>query len=117
MPPDAPERPIGWRGSSYEVLLRFPDDARRDAGYQLHLVQHGRMPDDWKPMPTIGPGAIEIRLHTATELRIILVCKFAEAVYVLHAFEKKSRKTPRADIKLARQRYRAPVDERRRSAR
>ena len=117
MAPDAPAKPIGWRGSSREALLGFPDDARREAGYQWHLVQHGGMPDDWKPMSAVGPGVMEVRLHTATEHRIIYVSRFAEAVYVLHAFEKKTRATPRADIELARRRYRALLDERRRSTR
>jgi phage-related protein len=117
MAPNTPAKPIGWRGSSREALLGSPDNARREAGYQLHLVQHGRMPDDWKPMPAVGPGVIEVRLHTATEHRIRYVSNFAEAVYVLHAFEKKTRATRGADIELARRRYRALLDERRRSTR
>lgn len=55
-------------------------------------------------MPTIGPGAGEIRIHTALEHRVIYIATFVEGVYVLHAFEKRSRKTPRRDLELARQR-------------
>ncbi len=64
-------------------------------------------------MPTVGPGVREIRVHTALEHRVLYVAKFAEAIYVLHAFEKRSRKTPSRDLELARQRYRVMVAERR----
>jgi phage-related protein len=62
------------------------------------------MPSDWKPMTTVGTGVIEIRVHTAIEHRVFYIAKFEEAVYVLHAFEKRTRQTPRADIELARKR-------------
>lgn len=111
------DKPIGWRGASYDELLAFPAEARREAGYQLHRVQQGEMPDDWKPMASVGPGTIEVRIHTGTEHRVFLVSKFAEAVYVLHAFEKKTQKTPAAALELARHRYRELVAERRAPAR
>ncbi len=62
------------------------------------------MPTDWKPMATVGPGVFEIRVHTALEHRVFYVAKFDEAVYVLHAFEKRERRTPKAAIELARTR-------------
>lgn len=111
------EKAIGWRGTSYDELLAFPAEARREAGYQLHRVQQGNAPDDWKTMASVGPGTIEIRIHTGTEHRVFLVSKFAEAVYVLHAFEKKTQKTPAAALELARQRYRDLVTERRAATR
>ena len=55
----------------------------------------------------------EIRVHTAREHRVLYVAKFAEAVYVVHAFEKRSRKTARHDIELGRQRFRALMSRRR----
>lgn len=64
------------------------------------------MPSDWKPMTTVGPGVIEIRIHTGVEHRIFYVAKFEEAVYVLHAFEKRTRQTPQLEIELARKRLR-----------
>jgi phage-related protein len=67
-------------------------------------VQQGLTPSDWKPLPSVGPGVMEIRIHTGTEHRVFYVSKFAEAVYVLHAFEKKTQKTPRRDLDLARAR-------------
>jgi len=62
-------------------------------------------PSDWKPKATVGPGVIEIRLHTTEEYRVFYVAKFAEAVYVLHAFNKRRQKTPPRDIELAQRRY------------
>jgi phage-related protein len=92
-------------GSSQEDIRNFPAEARRDAGFQLHFVQMGQNPSDWKPMKTIGTGAVEIRIHKEGEWRIIYVAKFQGKVCVLHAFEKKTRKTRQSDIALARQRY------------
>ena len=55
-------------------------------------------------MPSVGPGVAEIRIHTAVEHRVVYVAKFVEAVYVLHAFEKKSGKTSKRDVDSVRQR-------------
>jgi len=68
---------------------------------------------DWKPMSSVGPSVREIRVHTALEHRVLFVAKFTEAVYVLHGFEKRTPKTSRRDVELARQRYRALVAQRR----
>jgi len=91
----------------------FPVEARREAGYQLHLLQQGEAPDDWKPMPVVGPGTIEVRIHVGTEHRVFVVSKFEEAIYVLHAFDKTSQRTSQHDVDLARQRYRDLLAERR----
>ena len=99
-----PEKPLSWLGSSLGDLRAFPEDARRDAGYQLGRVQQGFLPTDWKPMTTVGPGVIEIRIHTRVEHRVFYVAKFEEAVYVLHAFEKRTRQTPQPEIALAQKR-------------
>ena len=109
-----PFKPLMWCGDSRERIREFPREARREAGLQLNRVQAGREPDDWKPMSTAGVGVREIRLHEGGEHRVLYVAKFAEAVYVLHAFEKKTRKTPDKDIDLAERRFRALVGERRR---
>ena len=98
------EKPVWWLGSSLEDLRAFPEDARRDAGYQLGRVQQGLLPIDWKPMTTVGPGVIEIRVHTRVEHRVFYIAKFEEAVYVLHAFEKRTRQTPQSEIALAQRR-------------
>jgi phage-related protein len=91
-------------GRSLEDIRDFPSGAKREAGHQLHLVQLGLDPDDWRPMPSVGPGVVEVRVHGDTEHRVFYVAKFAESVYVLHAFAKKSRTTPRGDIEVGRQR-------------
>ncbi len=62
------------------------------------------MPDDWKPMSAVGSGVYEIRLHGGTAHRVFYIAKFAEAVYVLHAFEKRTRRTRKADIELGNRR-------------
>jgi phage-related protein len=80
--------------------------ARQRAGFELWEVQQGREPCDWKPMPSIGSGANELRVHAGGERRVIYVAKFDEAVYVLHAFAKKTRRTPQREIELARSRFR-----------
>src|SRR5687768_7868757 len=90
------EKPLVFVGSSRDDLRGFPADARRRAGFELDQVQNGELPSDWKPMTTVGPGTIEIRVRTDTQHRVFYVAKFDEAVYVLHAFEKRSQKTSNA---------------------
>ena len=99
-----PTKALFWVGASLQDIRRFPADARRLAGYQLRLVQQGVLPTDWKPMAAVGTGVYEIRIATAVAHRVFYIAKFAEAVYVLHAFEKQTQKTARGDIELARMR-------------
>lgn len=102
-----PCKPIEFRGNSRDDLREFPLTARRDAGYQLDQVQHGHDPDDWKPMPSIGPGVQEIRIRdVAGAFRVVYIAKFPEAVYVLHCFQKKTQQTRKQDLELAQTRYR-----------
>ena len=75
-------------------------------GHELWQIQNGLMPSDFKPMPAVGSGAYEIRVHLLGEWRVIYVAKFEEVVYVLHAFQKKTQATRKEDIELARRRYR-----------
>ena len=93
-----------WVGSVLDDLRDFPDEARREAGHQLHLVQLGLMPDDWKPMPAVGAGVYEIRIRTGREHRVFYVAKHAEGIYVLHAFEKKTQRTRQADLEIGKDR-------------
>jgi phage-related protein len=106
------EKSIEWIGSSREDLRRFPKAARNKAGYELQAVQEGREPSNFKPMPLIGPGTYEIRVKSNGAYRVFYIAKFEEAVYVLHAFEKKTQKTERRDIEIGRQRYRKVQSER-----
>jgi len=95
-----------------EDLAGFPAAARRKAGFQLFLVQEGDDPDDWKPMPGIGPGVREIRIRERDgAFRVIYVATFQDAVHVLHCFQKKSQKTSAGDIDLARRRYKELAQE------
>lgn len=99
-------KPVEFRGSSLDDLRSFPVAARRDAGHQIDQVQHGQEPDDWKPMSTVGQGVKEIRIRDASgAFRVIYVAKFADAVYVLHCFQKKTEKTGKPDLDLAARRY------------
>jgi phage-related protein len=98
-------KPLKFIASSLDDLRNFPDEARRAAGFELHAIQSGLEPSDWKPVQVVGSGVKEIRIHILGEWRIIYVAKYREAVYVLHAFQKKSKKTSRQEIDLARQRY------------
>ena len=99
-----PLKPLAWLGSALDDVKAFPDDARQRAGFQLYRLQQGFEPTDWKPMTTVGAGVREIRIQTGRAFRILYVAKYADAVYVLHAFEKKSQKTAARDLALAQQR-------------
>jgi phage-related protein len=90
-----PVKPIAFLGGSLDDLRGFPVDARREAGYQLDRVQRGLDPDDWRPMASIGAG------ERAGAFRVIYVATFADVVYVLHAFQKKTRQTAKRDVDLA----------------
>ena len=105
-------KPLVWLGDSLARLRRFPRDAMREAGYQLERVQAGKEPTDWKSMPSIGAGVNELRVRAGGAFRVVYVAKFGEAVYVLHAFQKKSQRTARLDIELARSRFKSLVNER-----
>lgn len=76
------------------------------SGFELGFVQQGLEPSDWKSINAVGPGVREIRIHVLGEWRVLYVAKFAKAVYVLHASQKKTQKTRKEDIVLARDRYR-----------
>jgi phage-related protein len=95
-----------WMGSSKADLVAFPPDARRECGYQLEKVQRGESPTHWKPMSTIGDGVPEIRIRiSAGAFRVVYFATQPAGVYVLHCFQKKTRKTKRQDLDLAAQRY------------
>jgi phage-related protein len=100
----SPMKRLNFVGNSRADLDQFPADARRAAGFQLYRVQLGFDPHDWKPMPSVGAGVYEIRLHEDGEFRVFYVAKYAQAIYVLHAFQKKTQQTRKADIDLGKQR-------------
>ncbi len=98
-------KPIAFLGDSLDELCAFSDAARHAAGFQLHKVQRGLMPDDFKPLSTVGTGVQEIRLREASgAYRVIYIAKLENAVYVLQAFKKKTQRASKADIELAKRR-------------
>ncbi|MDO9105844.1 MAG: type II toxin-antitoxin system RelE/ParE family toxin [Methylovulum sp.] len=96
---------IIFLGNSKDDLKGFPDEARREAGFQLSTVQSGLEPSDWKPMPDIGSGVREIRVRIGGAFRVIYLANRPEGVYVLHCFQKKSQHTAKHDIALAQARF------------
>jgi phage-related protein len=105
-------KPIEFRGDSLDCLREFPKLVRREAGFQLDRVQRGLDPFDWKPMTTVGAGVREIRVRDDSgAYRVLYVAKIADAVYVLHCFQKKTQATPKRDIDLAQKRYRELLQE------
>lgn len=97
-----------WMGSTREDLRACPKGARREMGYQLEHVQEGVDPDDWKPMPTVGSGVREIRIRESSgAFRCIYLATRPEGIYVLHCFQKKTRKTSQQDLHLAEKRFKA----------
>jgi phage-related protein len=66
-------KPLKFVASSLDDLRNFPDEARRAAGFELHAIQSGLEPSDWKPMQIVGSGVKEIRIHILGEWRIIYV--------------------------------------------
>jgi phage-related protein len=98
--------PIKFLGDSLKALRELPPDVRQDVGFQLDKVQNGRQPDDFKPMPSIGPGVGEIRVSNKSgAYRVIYLARLAEAVFVLRVFQKKTQATSLRDVALAKARF------------
>lgn len=97
---------VEFLGDSLKSIREFPDETRREAGFQLDRVQRGMKPLDSKPMPSIGKGVDEIRLWDESgTFRVIYTARLADAVYVLHAFQKKTQSTAKRDIDKAKARF------------
>jgi len=93
---------LEFLGDSLARVRDFPQGARKEAGVQLHKVQQGLEPSDWKPMTTVGPGVREIRIRDeAGAFRVLYVAHIGDAVVVLHAFQKKTQRTEKRDLDLA----------------
>lgn len=99
-------KPVRFLGDSLKRLREFPPEARQDAGHQLYKVQRGEPPDDFKPLSAVGQGVEEIRVRDETgTYRVVYTARRAEAVYVLHAFQKKTQTTPKRDLDIAKMRF------------
>jgi len=97
-------KPVRWLGNALAAVRALPPNARRDTGYELYRVQGGHDPSDWRPMPRVGSGVREVRIHADGEYRVLYLATRPEGVYVLHAFAKKNRRTRQLDIDLGRTR-------------
>lgn len=106
---EIPLRPLVWMGDSLKNVRSFPEEVRASVGYALQLVQAGETPMNAKPFKGIGSGVYEIvKRYDNDTYRAVYAVKIGEKIYVLHAFQKKSKqgiKTPQADIDLIKQRY------------
>lgn len=102
-------RPLVWMGNSLRNLQAFPRGAQKLIGDELQLIQFGGMPKDAKPFKGVGSGVFEIALRFEGDAyRTVLAVQLGERIYVLHAFQKKSKKgiaTPKSDVDLIKQRY------------
>jgi phage-related protein len=100
-------KPLTFLGDSLKAVRGFPDDARSDAGFQLRRVQQGLQPDDFKPIPAVAVGVEELRVWCeAGTFRVVYLARLPEAVFVLHAFQKKTQTASQADIDIASKRHR-----------
>jgi len=110
---DAKAKPVRWIGSARADLQDFPVEVRTDMGFALWVAQQGGRPPQAKPLKGIvsGAGVLElVERHDGDTYRVVYAVRFKTAVYVLHAFQKKSRsgiKTPKHDIEVIRERLRA----------
>jgi len=98
-----------WLGDARKNIRDFPDDVQKLLGDELQLVQFGGMPRNAKPFKGVGSGVLEIALRSASgAYRVVLALQIGKRIYVLHAFQKKSKKgneTPKRDVDLIRRRY------------
>lgn len=104
-----PIKPVSWIGSSYKDFRSFPDPVQDTMGYALYRAQIGAKHESAKPLKGFGgAGVLEIVAdHVGDTFRAVYTVKFATAVYVLHAFQKKSKagiKTPTEELELIRRR-------------
>jgi phage-related protein len=99
---DGQTKPLCFLGDALKQIREFPEAARKEAGVELHKIQLGLEPNDWKPMTSVGPGVREIRIRDeAGAFRVLYVAKIESAIYVLHAFQKKTQQTAQRDLDLA----------------
>jgi phage-related protein len=102
-------RPLVWLGNSRRNIQAFPTEVKKTIGFELQLIQFGGMPKDAKPFKGVGSGVFEIALRHATDAyRTVVAVQLGRKIYVLHAFQKKSKKgiaTPKQEVDLIKQRY------------
>lgn len=99
-----------FESNTLDAIRNFPDDARQRTGYELDRVQRGLEPENWKPFSSVGQGVREIRIQVGMQFRVMYIVKFGDAVHVLHAFQKKTQKTKKSDIDIAKSAYKEIVN-------
>jgi phage-related protein len=100
------KNPVAFVGDSKDRLRDFPLDAKREAGFQIDKIQAGGQPDDFRPMPSVGSGVMEIRIwENNGAFRVFYVANRGDVVFILHCFQKKTQQTSQKDINLGKQRY------------
>ena len=106
-----PARPLEWVGSSRNDLRSFPDEVQDHIGFALYQAQLGLKHGDAKPLTGLGSGMLEIVSDfDVNSYRTVYLVRFRDAVYVLHAFQKKSKRgiaTPKSEIDLVKRRLKA----------
>ena len=102
---------IRWLDDAKETLSAFPTDVKRVFGYSLRRLQKGLLPDcDARRMESVGKGVWELKTaDERTWYRVIYLTRIGDVLYVLHAFEKNSRKTDRRDLEIAKSRLKLVV--------
>jgi phage-related protein len=107
-------RSLVWMGDSLDNLREFPPEVRTAVGYALQLVQAGETPMSAKPFKGVASGIYEIvKRYDTDTYRAVYAVKIGERIYILHAFQKKSKqgiKTPQSDVDLIKQRYKDATD-------
>ena len=102
-------RPLRWLGNSKKNIQSFPKEVQKTMGSELQMMQFGGMPKDAKPFKDVGSGVFEIAIrYDKDAYRTIIAVQLGDMIYVLHAFQKKSKRgiaTPKQDIALIKQRY------------
>jgi len=104
---DKPLKDIVWHGDSLDAVREFPRSVRVDVGAELYLLQLGERPLHSKPFASVGRGVWEIRFKDDSgAFRVFYIVRRRDGIHVLHAFQKKSQKTRKADIELGKSRFR-----------
>jgi len=98
-------RKVVFEGNTLEIIRQLPVVIRHRAGYAIDQVQRNIEPENWKPFSSIGQGVREIRIQHGEQFRIIYIAKFENKVHILHVFQKKTQKTRKVDIDIAKSRF------------
>ena len=110
----ASRKPVVWLGDTLRRLKAFPSGVQDEIGYALYLAQRGEKHVSAKPLKGLGPGVLEIVSdHRGDTFRAVYTVRLGERVFVLHAFEKKSKRgiaTRQADIDLIKRRLKLAVE-------